>query len=258
MRRARRPARRGLVAILGSLAIAAATLGAAGCGSADDPADDAATVFAASSLTEAFRAIDPDPAFSFAGSDQLAFQVEQGAPADVFASASPKYADALHAKGLVLAPRVFATNRVVVIVPTANPAGIRRVGDLADPGVKLVIGEPDVPIGAYTRTALARLGLSAALANVVSQEHDVKSIVAKVALGEADAGLAYLTDVRPAEGRVASIPIPARAQPVVEYAVAVVRSTRHRAEADAFVDRLLGEPGRAVLARLGFGLPRPR
>ena len=173
----------------------------------------------------------------------------------MFASASPKYAESLHEKGLVREPRVFATNRVVVIVPRANPAGIRAIGDLADPGVRLVIGDPDVPIGAYTRTALATLGLEDALGNVVSQEQDVKAIVAKVAIGEADAGLVYRTDVRPVEGRVRAIAIPAAAQPVVEYEIAVVTATRHRAEADAFVARVLGPGGRAALMSRGFGLP---
>jgi molybdate transport system substrate-binding protein len=121
--------------------------------------------------------------------------------------------------------------------------------------VKLVIGEPAVPIGAYTRAALSRLGLEAALGNVVSEEQDVRAIVAKVALGEADAGLAYLTDVRTAGDRVRAIPVPARAQPVVEYEVAVVSATPRRAAAEAYVARLLGEPGREALAGLGFGLP---
>jgi molybdate transport system substrate-binding protein len=214
-------------------------------------------VFAAASLDEALRQIAPEARFSFAGSDQLAFQIEQGAPADVFASASPKYADGLRAKGLVRAPRVFATNRVVVIVPRANPAGIRSIGDLARPGVKLVIGDQQVPIGAYSRTVLSRLGLNGALANVVSNEQDVKAVVAKVALGEADAGLAYLTDVAAAAGEVTAIEVSDAAQPVVEYVVAVVRDAPHRAAAEAFVRRLLAAPGRTALTRAGFGLPAP-
>ena len=245
---------RAAAAVVAALAL----LPAAGCGSSSPAGDGAtaparATVLAAASLTEAFRSIEPGAAFSFGGSDQLAFQIEQGAPADVFASASPKYADALHAKGLVDAPRVFATNRVVVIVPRANPAGIRSIRDLARPGVKLVVGDPSVPIGAYTRTALAGLGLDAALRNVVSQEADVKAVVAKVALGEADAGLVYRTDVRPAAGRVTSLPVPAAAQPVVRYEIAVVRSAPHRAAAEAFVRRVLGPAGQRALRRSGFG-----
>jgi molybdate transport system substrate-binding protein len=165
--------RRGLATALVAAALALLT----GCGASGGGAGSTgggATVFAAASLTEAFRATDPAATFNFAGSDQLAFQIEQGAPADVFASASPKYAEKLHDEGLVLAPRVFATNRVVVIVPRATPAGIRTIRDLARPGVKLVVGDPEVPIGAYTRKALAALGLEDALGNVVSQEQDVR------------------------------------------------------------------------------------
>lgn len=246
MNRLRAPA---LVVVLAVLA----GCGSPGGGGSGGPGG--ATVFAAASLTEAFRDLDPGATYNFAGSDQLAFQVEQGAPADVFASASPKYAEALRHEGLVLAPRVFATNRVVVIVPRANPAGIRAIGDLADPGVKLVVGDPGVPIGAYTRKALAALGLEAALDNVVSQEQDVKAIVAKVALGEADAGLVYRTDVRPVAAKVRTVPVPAAAQPVVEYEIAVVAASRHRAAADAFVARVLGARGRAALRAHGFGLP---
>ncbi len=252
----RRRTRLGLTAMLTALAVGGIVL-VAGTRESRRSDADAATVFAAASLTEAFREIAPRAVFNFAGSDRLAFQIAQGAPADVFASASARYADELRAKGLVLAPRVFATNRVVVIVPRANPAGIHTVGDLATPGVRLVIGDPEVPIGSYSRRALSRLGLDAALGNVVSNEQDVKAVVAKVALAEADAGLAYLTDVAPVADRVTAIPLPASAQPVVEYAVAVVRGTRHRAAADAFVRRLFAAPGRAALARAGFGPPAP-
>jgi molybdate transport system substrate-binding protein len=250
--------RRSVAAVLAAVLLAAAGCGSSGpAQSGATAAGDRVTVLAAASLTEAFRAIDPGAALSFGGSDQLAFQVEQGAPADVFASASPTYADALRAKGLVGAPRVFATNRVVVIVPRANPAGIRSVRDLARPGVKLVVGDPGVPIGAYTEKALEALGLRAALGNVVSRETDVKAVVAKVALGEADAGMAYATDVRPAAGRVRALPVPAAAQPVARYEIAVVRDAPHRAAAEAFVRRVLGPQGRAELARRGFGLPAP-
>lgn len=239
------------VAVAAVLLLAAC--GASGAGPGGAPGGP--TVFAAASLTEAFREIDADAAFSFAGSDRLAFQIGQGAPADVFASASPRYADALHDRGLVLAPRVFATNRLVVIVPRSNPAGIRRIGDLAGPGVKLVIGDAAVPVGAYARRALAALGLDAALGNVVSQEQDVKAIVAKVAIAEADAGLVYRTDVTPVAADVTRIPVPAAAQPAVEYAIAVVAASPRRDAAEAFVRRVVGSGGRAALARHGFGLP---
>ena len=219
------------------------------------PAPTGATVFGAASLTEVFKAMAPRNTFNFAGSDQLSFQIEQGAPADVFAAASPKYPDALYDKKIVFKPHVFATNRVVVIVPKANPARIRSIYDLDNSGVKLVIGDANVPIGAYTRQAFKTLGLNGALANVVSNEQDVKAVVAKVALGEADAGLAYVTDVRPVRKKITPIAIPAAGQPLVEYEVAVVRNAKHRAAASAFVRYLLTKPGRAALDRFGFGLP---
>ena len=144
----------------------------------------------------------PAPRYGFAGSDQLAFQIQQGAPADVFAAASPKYPEALYRQGLVEKPIPFATNTLVLIVPKANPAGIHSVNDLTKPGVKIVIGDPSVPVGSYTRTVLNNLGISAAvLKNVVSQETDVKGVVTKVALGEADAGFVYVTDVVPCAAR---------------------------------------------------------
>ena len=145
-------------------------------------------IFAAASLTGVFPQIDRAPRFQFAGSDQLAFQITQGAHADVFAAASPKYPEQLYAQGLCSKPAAFATNTVVLIVPRANPARIDSVYDLQRAGIKLVIGAQGVPIGDYTRKLLANLGLSSVLKNVVSEEDDVKYVVAKVALGEADAG----------------------------------------------------------------------
>jgi molybdate transport system substrate-binding protein len=213
------------------------------------------TVFAAASLTDAFRALDPAQRYSFAGSDQLAFQIEQGAPADVFAAASPTYPQALFRKGLVTRPRTFATNRLVLVVPDQNPAHIARVDDVARPGTRLVVGDAGVPVGDYTRAVLDRLGLRRALGNVVSNERDVRGVMAKVALGEADAGFVYASDLRSAEGRVEAIPIPARGQPDVEYQVAVVRSSPRHARAEEFVARLMSVAGRRALAAKGFGPP---
>ena len=212
-------------------------------------------VLAASSLTEVFPKIVPGQRYDFAGSDDLATQIEQGAPADVYAAASPKYPDELYAKGLVEPPKVFATNRLVLIVPSANPAKIESVADVARPGVKLVIGAEGVPIGDYTRTMLATLGETAALANVVSKETDVKGVVSKVALGEADAGFVYVTDVKPVGGKVRAIPLPGRAQAKVEYEIAVVKASKSPEAAKLFVDRVLGPKGQALLKQAGFGLP---
>ncbi len=213
------------------------------------------TVLAASSLTDVLAALDHAERYSFAGSDALAFQIRQGAPADVFAAASPKHPEQLYRLGLLEKPQAFATNSLVVIVPRANSAHIRSIYDLRRRGIKLVVGAAGVPVGDYTRKVLAKLGLTKVLANVVSEETDVRGVVAKVALGEADAGFVYVTDVRSVAGKVKEIAIPARAQPTVRYEVAVVKSSRHLAAAHAFVRLLLGPDGRRELRRFGFGLP---
>src|SRR5204862_1967994 len=118
------------------------------------------TVYAAASLAQVLPRIDRAPRYSFAGSDQLALQLQQGAPADVYAAASPKYPELLYHQGLLRKPRVFATNRLVVLVPKANPAGIHSVYDLRRRGVKVVIGDTSVPIGTYTRQILDTLGIT--------------------------------------------------------------------------------------------------
>jgi molybdate transport system substrate-binding protein len=215
------------------------------------------TVFAAASLTEVFPKIDAKPRYSFGGSDQLALQIRQGAPADVFASASPKYTQLLYHDGLVRKPVTFATNKLIVIVPRSNPAGLHSVYDLRRSGVKLVIGDQGVPIGSYTRQLLDALGIKdAVLRNVVSQETDVKGIVAKVALGEADAGFVYVTDARPVASKVQKIFLPDWAQPPIRYQVAIVKSTPRQVGARAFIRKLLSKRGRLLLKRAGFGLPK--
>ena len=211
-----------------------------------------ATVLGAASLKDIFPTMAPKLTYSFAGSDQLAFQIEQGAPADVFASASAKYPEQLYAKGLVATPVLFAYNRLVVVVPKANPAGITSIQDLTRSGIKLVIGDANVPVGAYARTVLSRLGLTDALQNVVSNETDVRGVVTKVALGEADAGIAYVTDLYKQRAKMTAIAIPESAQPLVAYKIAVVRAGRHRDVAAAFIRYLRSRDGKAYLTRFGF------
>jgi molybdate transport system substrate-binding protein len=216
------------------------------------------TVFAAASLTEVFPAIDKRPHYNFAGSDQLAIQIQQGAPADVYAAASPKYPEQLYQQGLVQKPIAFCTNTLVLIVPKGNPASIHSVTDLTKPGVKLVIGDATVPVGSYTRTVLNTLGISAAvMKNVVSQENDVKGVLGKVALGEADAGFVYVTDAKTVLGKIGVIRIRESAQPHVVYEVAVVKNSTHLAAAYAFVTRLIRPAGQLQLIKYGFG-PRPK
>ncbi len=213
------------------------------------------TVFAAASLTKVFPQIDRAPRYTFAGSDMLATQITQGAPADVFAAASPKQPTALLASGTIEKPVVFATNRLVLIVPKGNPAHIKKVSDITKKGVKLVIGDATVPIGVYTRTVLAKLHLTAALKNVKSNETDVKQVLAKVELGEADAGFVYVTDALTGKGKLHTIAIPAKGQPVVKYEIAVVKASSNQAAAKAFVAEVISKRGQAALKAAGFGKP---
>jgi molybdate transport system substrate-binding protein len=215
------------------------------------------TVFAAVSLTEVFPKIDPSPRYSFAGSDQLALQIRQGAPADVYAAASPKYTQLLYHDGLVRKPITFATNKLIVIVPKSNPAQVDSVYDLRRQGVKVVIGDRGVPIGAYTRQLLDALGITdTVMRNVVSQETDVKGIVSKVALGEADAGFVYVTDAKPVASKVRKILLPGWAQPLIRYQIAIVSSTPRKVGARAFIQKVTSKRGRLLLKRAGFGLPK--
>jgi molybdate transport system substrate-binding protein len=213
------------------------------------------TIYAAASLTEVFPRIDRRPAYSFAGSNQLALQIRQGAPADVFASAAPNFTQDLHRERRVEKPRTFASNKLVLAIPRSNPAGLRSVFDLRRKSVKLVIGTARVPIGAYTRQVLRNLGMTSVLSKVVSEEPDVKSIVGKIALGEADAGFVYRTDVQPVKDRVRAIFLPAWAQPKVRYELAVVSSSRNKAAARAWMRMILTSArARRLLEQAGFGL----
>jgi molybdate transport system substrate-binding protein len=217
------------------------------------------TVFAAASLTQVFPRIDKTPRYSFAGSDQLALQIQQGAPADVYAAASPKYPELLYHNGLVAKPVVFATNKLVVIVPRSNPGHVSSVYDLGRTGLKVVIGDKSVPIGSYTRQILDALGITAdVMKNVVSQETDVKGIIAKVALGEADAGFVYVTDAKAAGSKLRVVPLPGWAQPPIRYEIAIVKASGNQKAGRAFVKRVLSARGRLLLKRAGFGLPKAR
>jgi molybdate transport system substrate-binding protein len=215
-----------------------------------------ATVLAAASLTKVFPLIDSSAKFTFAGSDALEAQIEQGAPADVFAAASPKQPAALYAKGLVDKPVEFATNTLVLIVPKSNPAHITSVSAITKKGVKLVICQASVPCGDYARKAFTNLGItSAAMKNVVSQTTDVTQTVAEVALGQADAGFVYITDAKAAAGKVVTIKLPAKAKPGAMDFIAVVKASKNQAAAQAFVKTVLSAKGQATLHAAGFGKP---
>src|SRR3954452_10972859 len=215
------------------------------------------TVLGAASLTDVFPRIDKAPRYSFAGSDQLALQIRQGAPADIYAAASAKYTQLLYRDGLLLKPVVFATNKLILLVPRSNPARIKSVYDLRRSGLKIVVGDKSVPIGSYTRQILDALGITNdVMTNVVSQESDVKGIVSKVALGEADAGFVYRTDARPVSSRARTISLPAWAQPPIRYEIAVVKSSGHLAAARGYIKKVTSVRGRKLLAAAGFGLPK--
>ena len=239
-------------------------LAVAGCGS-DDTQPRAATqappvVYAAASLREAFPQIERAAKYNFAGSNQLQMQIERGAPADVFASASPKEAEGLYEAGRCDRPVAFATNVLVLLVPADNPAGVHSVGSLRrGPQRRLAIGGEEVPVGAYTRTLLDRMGLSSILTrHIVSNEPNVSGITSKVALGSADAGFAYASDARAAGDRVRAIDLPASAQPPIQYLMCAIRRPgANTRAAQRFIDRVTSEAGKRILSRWGFGLPAP-
>lgn len=249
-------------------AFAFCVLFAAGCGGADsagtDPGGGVLTVFAAASLTEAFtrigtafEAANPgvEVTFNFAGSQLLAAQIELEAPADVFASANREQMARLREAGLVNETVDFATNRLVLIVPAGNPAGIRRPADLGRPGVKLVLGAPMVPVGDYARRSLEELGLlDAARANIVSNEADVKQVVGKVVLGEADAGIVYRSDITPEVAGELEVVELNTSDIVARYPIAVTTASADPALARSFVDFVLGA-GASMLRDAGFGPP---
>ena len=233
------------VAVLGLLAVPAG--GTAASGSTQ------LTVYAAASLTNAFPAIAPHEKYSFGGSNALAAQIQQGAPADVFASANTTLPRQLFQQNLCSKPVVFTRNRLVIVVPLKNPAHIQNVYDLAKSGVTIDIAAKGVPVGSYTLQILQNMNLSnAVLKNVVSQETDVREVLAKVALGEVDAGFVYSTDAKTVARKVLVVKIPAWAQPKVQYGICVVSSSPHKSASRAFVKRVLSKAGQRKLHRFGF------
>jgi molybdate transport system substrate-binding protein len=217
------------------------------------PKYDPITVLAASSLTDVFPAISSKEKFSFAGSNALATQIRNGAPADVFASANTDIPAQLFQQGFVDKPVNFTRNALVIVVPKSNPANITSVYDLGNSGVKLDVAASSVPVGSYTLQVLKQMNLSSkVLPNVVSQETDVRSVLSKVALGQADAGFVYATDAQTVPNDVKTIKLPSWAQPKVTYAMAVVSRSSNKAAAQAFIDRVLSPAGQAMMKKYGF------
>ena len=226
------------------------------------------TVFAAASLRDVFGELGSTferahpgvkAQFNFAGSQELRTQIEQGAAADVFASADTKHMDAARRAGLVDAPSVFATNVPVIVVPADNPAKVKSLADLTTVK-RLVIGTPEVPIGAYTLRILdkarSRYGADfpkRVQARVASQEFNVRQVLAKVSLGEADAGIVYRTDARSAGDKVRIVEIPGGFNVVAEYPIATVTRAPNAELARAWVALVTGPTGQVALERAGFG-----
>jgi molybdate transport system substrate-binding protein len=258
---------------LTGVCVAVGALVLAGCSSSSTsspPAGSSASgelsgtlvVFAATSLTEAFDKIGVQfqkahpgvtVKFNYNGSSSLATSITQGAPADVFASASPKnmttVTDAGDASGT---PQTFTSNSGEIMVESGNPMHIKTVKDLANPKVKVVVCAPEVPCGAVAQAIFKNAGVTV---KPVSEEQNVGGVVTKVTLGEADAGIVYVTDVKANETKATGVPIPADQNDVTEYPIVQVKGAPNSSAAKAFISYVLGPAGQQVLASFGFMPP---
>jgi molybdate transport system substrate-binding protein len=245
------------------LAVAALVL--AGCGGDDEPSGGSTAtpgelkVFAAASLTAAFTEIGEQfttangtkVVFNFAGSQALATQIQQAAPADVFASADTANMDKV--TDLVATPQNFASNQLQIVVEKGNPEHVQRLEDLANPDLKVVLAAPDVPAGRYAAESLAKAGVAV---EPVSEEDNVKAVVTKVSLGEADAGIVYVTDVAAGGDKVEGVGIPEELNVLATYPIATVKASKAQDQARAFMGQVLGAEGQQILKANGF-LPPP-
>jgi molybdate transport system substrate-binding protein len=267
--------RRGLSRLSGAAILAAALALLSACATATAGTSSppvTLNVFAAASLQAAFTKIgqqfhaahsNVSVTFSFGGSNTLAQQIIQGAPADVFASANAAQMNVVVKAGYADSGsvRTFAHNRLIVVLPKNNPANIQTLQDLAKPGVKVVLAAAAVPAGQYALVYLAQASTDSAfgagykanvLKNVVSYEQDVKSVLTKVSLGEADAGIVYVTDAETAASSVSTLPIPDALNNIALYPIVAVKSSAHAVAAQQFVDYVTSASGQAVLASYGF------
>lgn len=250
---------RALGAILAAALLAGCEDENRGGGSSADRAE--LVVFAASSLGVAFERYGEEfeganVRFSFAGSDELAAQIRQGVIPDVYAAANTTLPDELANEGLVEQPRAFVTNQLVIGVPEGSP--IDDVSDLAQPGVSVAVGDPEVPVGAYTRAVLDALGAEEAraiLENVASSEPDVSGIVGKLNLGAVDAGFVYRSDVAASNGAIEAIELPRSVSPDVAYGIVVATDATEPELAAEFVQGAIDGSGQEILLDSGFGAP---
>jgi len=263
-----------IVAVFVSFALAACggDGGDAGPAPSETAVEGKITVFAASSLSDAFKELgaaftaeNPTASvtFNFAASSALATQINEGAPADVFAAADDATYQRVAAKGTIEAPTTFATNVPVVVVPSSG-SPVNVFEDLAKSGVKLVLAGPSVPIGNYSRQILANASTASGagadfgtkvLANLKSDETNVKSVLAKVQLGESDAGIVYKTDAAAAGNEVKTIAIPDKYNIIAQYPIGAIKGSSNVTAARAFVTFVLSDAGQAILAKHGFGKP---
>jgi molybdate transport system substrate-binding protein len=249
-------------------ALAVAALVLAGCGGDDESGSGSGAaappgeinVFAAASLTAAFTEIGQQftaanggtkVTFNFAGSQALATQIQQAAPADVFASADLANMDKV--KDLVGTPQNFASNQLQIVVEKGNPRNVGTVEDLANSDLKVVLAAPEVPAGKYAAEILGKAGVTV---KPVSEEDNVKAVVTKVSLGEADAGIVYVTDVTAGGDKVEGVEIPDQLNVLATYPIATVKASKAQDQAQAFMDLVLSAEGQQVLKEHGF-LPPP-
>jgi molybdate transport system substrate-binding protein len=211
------------------------------------------TVFAGSSMTTVLPELDSSNTYSFGSTGTLAAQITNGAPADVLMAANTTTAASLYALGIVEKPVNYTRNTLAVVVPKANPAGIKSIYDLTKPGLKIDEAASSVPVGSYTVQVLNQMGLNAAVqANVVSQETSDANVVSKVALGQVDAGFVYLSDYVIDPAHLTLIKVPAWAQPKITYSMAIVTKSPNQKAAQAWIAKVLSPAGQAIFVKDGF------
>ena len=254
-----------VVVVMATMLVAVSCGGSSGSGSGGSSGGSSGgtlNVFAAASLTNAFGDLEKtyeqahpgwQVTLNLAGSDQLAAQIEQKAPADVFAAASTKYPEQLQGEKLLGKTTNFATNTLVLVTPKSNPAHIKTAQDLEKGDAKVVVADPAVPLGSYTEQVLGNLGIDESKLNIVSKEQDAESVLAKLTSGEADAGFVYVTDALSQKAKLQEIQFPASADATATYPIGIVSYSKNTKAAQQWIDLVNGPQGQAVLKQFGFG-----
>jgi molybdate transport system substrate-binding protein len=254
------------VVVVMAMTLVAASCGGSSSGSSGGSSGGASggtlNVFAAASLTNAFGDLEKTyeqqhpgwkVTLNLAGSDQLAAQIEQKAPADVFAAASTKYPQQLQGENLLGKTANFATNSLLLVTPKSNPAHIKTAADLEPSDAKVVVADPAVPLGSYTETVLENLGIDESKLNIVSKEQDAEAVLAKLTSGEADAGFVYVTDALSQKSKLHEIQFPASADATATYPIGIVSYSKNTKAAQQWIDLVNSAQGQAVLKQFGFG-----